>query len=293
MDVKREYDRFGPWILKINEKDPVPPLFVPHLADKDAPLLGLKIPRDIERRHAHPGMDLYDYVVYCYAENLLVLERQDDTVIVNSFNYDEIESVQITEDLLVGRARIYTPKKKYDIRFNTASSDMVAEMISIIRERYADNMQHEKVSNIAFNPGDLMSHFFMGLISRAVAKDHNVRVLVAQPEVNVVSHETQGFRKLKHAITGKKLLETLILSNGRELKIFNRNQFFRYRGQAVYSINTIFIPIERITDLTVDKDKETTQILRMTLSVSHQSFSLMFVQDNPSLMPFIEAFKSR
>lgn len=294
MDVKYEYDRFGPWILNINEKDTVPPLFAPYLADKAAPLLGLKIPRDIERRHAHPGMNLYDYVLYCYAENLLVLERQGDTVAVNDFNYDEIESIQVTEDLLSGVVRIYTLQKNYDIRFNTASSDMITEMISLIRERYTDNVQHDEIDKIAaFNPENTMSHFFMGLISKALAKDHTNRVLVAQPEINVISHETQGFRKLKHAILGKKLLETLILTNGRELHIFSRNQFYRYRGQGIYSLKTIFMPIKKITDLIVDKDEKTTQILRVTLSASSHKFPLMIAQNNPSLMPFIEALKSQ
>ena len=40
----------------------------------------IKIPREIERRNANPGMDLYDYVIALYEDRLRVLERQDSQV---------------------------------------------------------------------------------------------------------------------------------------------------------------------------------------------------------------------
>ena len=85
-----EYDRFGPWVVEISDEDPPPPLFVPHLSRTDTPLLSVKIPRVISRRDARPGMDLYDYLVSLYEEDVVVLERQDHHVEARTIRYADV-----------------------------------------------------------------------------------------------------------------------------------------------------------------------------------------------------------
>ena len=68
-----EYNAFGPWAYEISEKYPLPPLFAPYFTADDKAVIKIKIPREIERRNAEPGMDLYDYVVALYEDRLLIL----------------------------------------------------------------------------------------------------------------------------------------------------------------------------------------------------------------------------
>ena len=53
-----EYNAFGPWAYEISDKYPLPRLFAPYFAADDNAVLKIKIPREIERRNASPGMDL-------------------------------------------------------------------------------------------------------------------------------------------------------------------------------------------------------------------------------------------
>ena len=121
--MNKEFNSFGPWIYEISESTPMPPLFEPHISRDKTPLLSIKIPGKIERRNAKPGMNLYDYVVNLYKEDLLILERAGNKVKINSFHYEKIESLSLMKDLLQGNLcivmdnNIYNlPMKRHEIR---------------------------------------------------------------------------------------------------------------------------------------------------------------------------------
>lgn len=287
--TKYEFDQFGPWILEIAEDNTVPPLFMPHFSNEDSPILSLMIPRDMEEQELRPGMNLYDYVVSMYEDNLVILERYNDEVNTYVVPYPDIECIQISEELLVGNMRIFTAKKVLNIRYNTISSEMISRMVNLIREKYTDNYTYDEINQAAFDPEDTMSYFFSGLLSEECVKNSAIRVLVAQSEVSVNSHGTKGFRKRRYAVTDKKLQETLVLSNGKELVIVRHNDYFRDKTLPEYSLNKLFLPIRRITNFELHKDREMSQLIKLILSASNHVFSLFVTYDNPSLMPFIRA----
>lgn len=289
MDAKHEYDRFGPWILEIGDKDSAPPLFEPFLDKKESPQFCIKIPRDIERRKANPGMNLYDYVISVFECRLQILKRQDDGVNVQELNCSDIKCIDVQEELLSGSVCIYTSKKSVNIPFNTVSTDIVIKMVTLIRQKYAHRANFKEIDQLSFQPEDTMSHGFIGFLSKELAKDNAITVLAAQPEVSVASPQASMIQRLRQAVTGKKLLETLVLSNGKELIIYNCSQHFRYRRQVIYSFNKLFVPIEHISGFTIDTDDSSIEVERLTLSVSKYIFPIFFMQNNPSLMPFIGA----
>jgi hypothetical protein len=71
-----EYARFGPWIDEVVSPADVPRLFRDHPVDLEGARLVLKVPRDIARRDATPGMDLYDHLIVLDADVLTVLSRR-------------------------------------------------------------------------------------------------------------------------------------------------------------------------------------------------------------------------
>lgn len=289
MDAKYEYDRFGPWILEINEKDGIPPLFESHI-DKDAtPNLRIKIPRDIERRVAHPGMNLYDYLITIDDSQIQILERQNESVGVQELDVTDIKCMEVQEDLLTGRLRLYTPKKSVNVRFNTVSTEVILKLVGLIRAKYAEKGDYKEIEALSFHPGDTMSHGFNGLWAREMSNNRHIKALLAQPEAGVALPKENLLQRIKHVVTGKKLNETLVLTNGKELIVYNRTPFFRYRNQAVYAINRLYLPIEKITGIAMDKDNLAESIVRLTLSASQYIFPLLLVEDNPALMPFVGA----
>ncbi|BDZ60782.1 hypothetical protein GCM10025873_05730 [Demequina sediminis] len=71
-----EYDRFGPWIDRVETEADVPRLFRPHGVDLAAARLVLKVPRNVARRDASPDMDLYDHLLVLGRDSLTVLSRR-------------------------------------------------------------------------------------------------------------------------------------------------------------------------------------------------------------------------
>ena len=81
-----EYKAFGPWVYEITDKYPMPRIFAPFFEEDDDAVMKIKIPREIEHRNAAPGMELYDFVIALYEDQLRVLNagmmKWKDTVSV-------------------------------------------------------------------------------------------------------------------------------------------------------------------------------------------------------------------
>lgn len=74
-----EYNRFGPWIDEVLVPEDVPRLFRTFPIDLTATRMVLKVPRNIARRDATAGMDLYDHLVILDDVSLTLLSRQAAT----------------------------------------------------------------------------------------------------------------------------------------------------------------------------------------------------------------------
>ena len=136
MDAQREYDRFGPWAIEVSEQDPAPPLFVPYLTRPERPLLSVKIPRHLERRNARPGMDLYDYLVSLYDDELVVLRRVGREVSTDSCRLRDVQHLRVTRCLLRGNIHLGLPGRPHDLPYNTVSDDLMLRLVDLIRRRY-------------------------------------------------------------------------------------------------------------------------------------------------------------
>ena len=242
-----EYDRFGPWVIEIGDEDPPPPLFVPQLTRSETPLLGLKIPRKIPRREAHPGMDLYDYLVNLYDEDLVVLERVEREVRVHSIRYLDIKYLCLREELLRGNVHLgIGDGGHYDLPFNTVSGDIMRRLVDIVRERYLPDGEPLAVEIEPTNAAEL-SFYFERLLRDEQAGDSAMRPIATQASISMGALEESTLRRLLFGIVDKRLLESLHLSDGRELRIIDRGQPFAYRWQSVYGRVETWMPLASIT----------------------------------------------
>ena len=281
-----EYDRFGPWVIEISDADPPPPLFRPYLTREDSVLLSIKIPRKIERRDARPGMNLYDYMITLYEEELIILERVGNDVRSEAFFYRDIQWLRYGEHLLKGSLHLSMTGKVYDLPFNTVSMNIIHRLVDLIRQRYAGGAGQVAIAEGPdISEGDL-SFFFAGLLARENVKYPEFCVLASQTETPIGSYETGAFRKLLFGIFSKRLLESLHLSDGRELKIINRGKIYRYKGQTVYGMDTYTIPISNIANVTWETDPKNAAVLNLILEIGGRYVSFAFVRDNPSIRSY-------
>ena len=282
----QEYDRFGPWAIEISELDPVPPLFQPYLTSEETPLLSVKVPRKIERRNARPGMNLYDYVVTLYHEELNILERVLDDVRSVTCPYRDIQCILHGEDLLAGRLRLILSKEAFEFPYSTVSSVLIERMVELVRQRYADQERVLTIGQDLDASEQGMSFYYAGVLKRLNSKSPEMQVLACQMETPIRKYESRALRSLFFGVIGKQLLESLHLSDGRELCMMDQGRTYRYRGFPVYTRNIYYLPISKITGISWDVDEKNPIVMNLTVENPGGRFSFAFVSDNRSIASF-------
>lgn len=287
--IDSEYDRFGPWVVEITEEDPPPPLFLPYLDKLDHSLFSVKIPRKIERRNARPGMNLYDYMVNLYEEEIEILERVEDEVRQHSFRYEDVQYIRFGEQLLKGTLYLRTPDQSFELPFNTVSKEIMQHVSCLIRERYAN--YPERMGNIreAANNVDKLGYYFSGLLERLKQSNPQLRILAIQPE-RFIGREERGLaRRLFYGVVRKTLLETLHLSDGRELMIVNHGQNYKYGWQAIYGSSVYTLPLDRIRGTSWNLDSKSEAITHLQIYLSGSKVRFVLAEGNPAI-PSYNAF---
>ncbi len=262
-----EHDRFGPWAVKIGEQDPLPPLFVSYMTPAQEPLLAVKIPRNIERRNATPQMHLYDYVVALYSDDLLILQRVGDEVRAHSFPYNEIQYLTFAEELLRGSLRLGMRDTAFVLPFSTVSSDLMQELVDQVRGRYGGTAETAVLPPPAA-AGDDLSYYFHNMLQAGARQKSPFQLLAAQGN-RAIGAQAAGFvQRIFYGVTGKTLLESLHLSDGRELQIITRGREFKYKWQTVYGKTTTYLPLANISGARWERDAQNTAVVRLYIDTA-------------------------
>jgi hypothetical protein len=253
-DAQREYDRFGPWAVRISDDDPPPRLFVPHLTRADRPLLSVKIPRHIERRNATPGMDLYDYLVSLYEDDLVILQRIGREVRADGCHYRDVQHLRVSRSLLRGNVHLGLPTRLIDLPYNTVSDDLMLGLVDIVRQRYG----REPVALPAWpeprQAEGALSFYFERLLAAERRQGRGMRLLAAQGTVPLASREVGALRRLLFRVVDKRLLESMHFSDGRELMVLTRGKAYAYRWEVEYGVETTYAPIRNVMAVAREDD---------------------------------------
>ena len=129
----QEYDAFGPWILPVRTTEDVPPLFRPAGVDVARSTVAFKVPRNVARRDAVPGMDLYDHLLALEGGALTVVSRTGDPgpgFTVRRVPAGAVAGVRDTVDLLDGRLAVYDRDGgSVRIGYNGSAAATVGELV--------------------------------------------------------------------------------------------------------------------------------------------------------------------
>ena len=85
------------------------------------------------------------------------------------------------------------------------------------------------------------------MLSEELASDTGTRPVATQSSIAMGVLEESFVRRFLIGIVDKRLLESLHLSDGRELTIIDRGQPYAYRWQSVYGRAETWIPLADIT----------------------------------------------
>ena len=277
-----EYDRFGPWILEISARDPLPRIFAEGHIRKEPPLLAMKVPRPIDRSQAWPGMDLYDYVVHLYDQDLEIARRSGTTVVRETCRYTDIVSIALKEVLLKGAVTLHLPRTTYSFEYSTVSSDLIMRMVGLIRERYtsADTLCTIQGTSPARSL-EALGHYYFNVIREFQTMHPDHHLLAHQPRTPLSSVDSGRGRRLLHRVAAKVLLESLHLTDGRELCIIKRDRDFSYLRRPVYGKEQWFIPLRNVRQIQVDEDSAHTELTPVHISTDASCCSVWVLAGNP------------
>jgi hypothetical protein len=279
-----EYDRFGPWVVEISDEDPIPPLFQPHLTRAQTPLLSIKIPRRISRREANPGMDLYDYVVSLYEDDLVVLQRVKHEVEARTIRYRDVHHLSIRNELLRGAVHLGIPGGHYDLPYNAVSGEIMGRLTEMIRERYLAEPASAPARPEAVETTEL-SFYFERLLREELERASGMVPVATQSDTRMGALEEGVLRRLIFGVMDKRLLESLHFSDGRELRVVDRGRTYAYRWHSVYGRRETWVPLANITGADWDWGPDDADAAPVTVTISTAAGELpwTFTPNNPSL----------
>lgn len=280
-----EYDAFGPWVYEVNEDHPMPPLFVPYYKEDGNCLMVIKIPRNIERSNARPDMDLYDYVIGLYKDYIYILKRVGKNVEESRAFYSDIEGIEDYNLLLKGKLTIYLNNNKIVIPYNTVSSGIILKLIGIIRDRYTESAFDIKSD---FYPDEDLNVevLYKNMLRNIKSITPDLQIYAAQRSIPLTFSKGNIVEMAAHFLSRRELLNSLHLTNNKELIIFTRGKSFIKKGVANYAISTIYIPIEKLNSLTVESYEKYDKLVVINLKLTGKDFRFYFEQSNNRSIDF-------
>ncbi|SFF87414.1 hypothetical protein SAMN05421541_12733 [Actinoplanes philippinensis] len=274
-DSTPEFDRFGPWIDEVRTFDEMPRLYRRAGLDPSAYRLVLKVPRDIERRNAHPGMHLYDYLIAVDEETLTVLTRRDDGYDTHRVAHDRIAAIADSVRLLSGLLTVHTVDgQRLTVRYNASANGPVRELMTLLRRWYLP----------AGVPGDdepyrvdpVLSRADTGLLTdyhRMITQEPGMRVINVAERRVVTPHSPLG--RLRDRVWPTVLHASIVVADDREIQIIHRRDWFTGAGDDLSLARTV-LARSRITGIQVrahDRYRDV-QILTIQAGGTHLEFFL-------------------
>ncbi|WP_430784046.1 hypothetical protein [Actinoplanes sp. G11-F43] len=251
-----EFDAFGPWIDEVRTVDGLPRLYRDAGIDPAEYRLVLKVPRDIERRNANPGMHLYDYLIALDEKTLTVLSRQDDRYDEVRLPLDRIAAIEDSVRLLNGRLIIHTVDgTAVVVSYNGSANAPVRDLIRMIRRWYLPDAPPPDDAVIPeFEPR--LAREDTGLLTdlrHLLAREPGMRPLHLAERRPVIAAST--WERLYRRIWPLVLHASIVVTDGAEIQIIHRRDWFTAPGDDLSLARTV-LPRSRISRLTVqDHDR--------------------------------------
>ncbi|GAA2240220.1 hypothetical protein GCM10010401_11050 [Rarobacter faecitabidus] len=275
-----EFDAFGPWVDEVRNAEDVPRLYRDHPIDFDTTRLVLKVPRDIERRLANPGMHLYDHLLIVDRHTLTALSRRtDDTYRVETVPLTSIAAVTLAVNLLDGRF-VITPadSSPIDVRFSGAAREAMDGLVALLR---AEGWHRADVPVGPIRGGTPIADVRLGGVDEILGNDCRAdlaasgayRVLAAFERRAVKSKRT-GLRKLIDLLRPLALQGAVLATDGVELRIFGRIAPLRRRSLAEYSDRRVSVSIAAITGVEVAANRDVVDVNDVTIRLGGGSIEV-------------------
>ncbi|MDR3374456.1 MAG: hypothetical protein P4L98_12080 [Ancalomicrobiaceae bacterium] len=235
---RREYDAFGPWIYTVKAERDMPKRFrAAYDETRDSRFL-LKIPRDVERRQAAPGWDLYVAVLAVYDRGLSVIRMTPEGYSTQHLVWADVVALKSYINLLIGRwTLLLRDGTAFTIDYNAVSSDLMDEVTSFVRSRW----QRPAEAQAGSGPDvvTVSDHFFR--------YELNAKRRSGPKPVVPIHFEPRDLACRDERNRRRKSTGVMFLDTPDELIIINRDTPTRRFWETRYASYAIFVPYARLT----------------------------------------------
>ncbi len=283
-----EYNAFGPWAYEISDRHPLPRLFAPYFTADDKAVMKIKIPREIERRNAKPGMDLYDYVVALYEDRILVLKREGDTVLEKQIPLEELKGVRIYQNLLKGGYTIFSARGSISFPFNSVSLDLFQKLTNLSFERV--KTQCRDISSLPVTETAPESMLLINMLHDTEMKLPGVRVGAVQKSADV--HRKGATQNMiERMLWGEMNPEALHLYTDQYLIVLENGVFPNHVGMQEFGYTQTIIPLNCIDGIEVAHSEEYSLLEEARLTLGPDRVAYHYEIDNEEVATFYNALK--
>ena len=233
-DDLREYDAFGPWIYEIKNEQGTPKRFRAACRDHYGARFLLKIPCNVERRNARPGMDLYAAVLAVHDDRVSIMRLAAESVATEDHAWREVAALESYKDLLYSRWRLLLRDGgAFTLEYNTVSSTLMTKVTDFVRSQWTRRrdapraLEPDRSATLA----DMI--FENELNAKRRSGPQPVALLHAEP-MNQYCRDSDNRRRLSTGV--------MFLESPDELIIVNRGEPTRRFLEARYALGCVFVP---------------------------------------------------
>ncbi|GCD19929.1 hypothetical protein CTKZ_14910 [Cellulomonas algicola] len=271
-----EYARFGPWVDEVTTPDDVPRLYRDHPLDLTSTRLVLKVPRNIARRDAHPGMDLYDHLLVLDDARLTVLSRTVTTsrrgapALTRPYDVREIalRDVAAVHDVvsMLDASLTLHPRtgRPLTVRYNGSSRQTVDRLVDALRDSFraapagsVGRRLLDAADLTAAPPQDVRlggDDTALRADVLAVARRHAQLRAWAWHERRVVHRYGRGLRaaahRLTHAVSPMTLHGAVVAGDDRALEVVGRRAWLVRGRTPEHSASRLVVGLATIDTVT-------------------------------------------
>ncbi|MEE1162841.1 MAG: hypothetical protein UHU21_04015 [Lachnospiraceae bacterium] len=251
-------------------------------------VIKIKIPREIERRNGKPGMDLYDYVVALYEDRILILKREDGTVLEKQIPLKEFKGVRIYQNLLKGGYTIFSARGSISFPFKSVSLDLFRKLTNLVLERVKSQVRD--ISSLPVTETAPESMLLINMLHDTEMKLPDIRVGAVQKSADV--HRKGATQNMiERMLWGEMNPEALHLYTDQYLIVFENGVFPNHVGMQDFGYTQTIIPLDRIDGIEVAHSEEYSLLEESRLTLGQDRIAYHFEIDNEEVSAFYNELK--
>ncbi|MGC4175441.1 hypothetical protein [Demequina sp.] len=295
----REFDLFGPWVDEVASPEDIPRLYRGHPINLATTRLVLKVPRNIPRREAHAGMDLYDHMLIAHEYDLEILSRraQHSGFDATQIAYADIAAIKDAVNLLDGSLTITTRRGSHvAIPYNGSGGKQITALVNVLRDQFPrsanDSERHTRMvdAHLPGRDGALMVDF------KTAARANPNLTPWAWHERQAVTPSAGGIAgaasRLLHRFSPMTLHGAVIAGDDAAMEIFSRRDFLIRGRVPELSSGRLVVPFAAVDQLATAPHPAYAGVTELTLTAGAAAVNIHVPEGSSAERAIASAFST-